>query len=94
MLPKNSQFINGGFIRIDNLPGIYQEYKILQTQIDNELLMHNINYNVYYKNKMIIIQCSVGSTKDEEKNTDSIFMKYKELFKLVAGSLVVQSQWK
>jgi hypothetical protein len=94
MLPKNSQYINSGFIKIDGLPGIYQEYKILQTQIDNELLLHSINYNVYYQNKMISIQFSVGSTKDEEKKTDSIFMKYKELCKLIAGSLVVQSQWK
>lgn len=93
MLPKGSQFINGGFIKIDNLPGIYQEYKFLQTQIDNEVLMHTINYNVYYKNKMISIQGSVGSTKNDENNTDSVFLKYKELFKLIAGSLVVQSQW-
>jgi len=76
------------------LPGIYQEYKIRQTQIDNDLILHFINYNVYYKNKMISIQCSVGSTSDDEKNTDSVFMKYKELFKSIAESLVVQSQWK
>jgi len=93
MLPKGSQFINGGFVKIDNLPGVYQEYKFLQTQIDNEVLMHTINYNVYYKNKMISIQGSVGSSKDDEKNTDSIFLKYKELFKSIAGSLVVKSQW-
>lgn len=94
MLPKNSQFINSGFIKIDDLPGIYQEYKIRQTQIDNEVLMHTINYNVYYKNKMISIQCSVGSTSEDENNTDAVFLKYKELFKSIAGSLVVQSQWK
>lgn len=94
MLPKNSQFINSGFIKIDGLPGIYQEYKIRQTQIDNEVLMHSINYNVYYKNKMISIQCSVGSNSEDENNTDAVFLKYKELFKSIAGSLVVQSQWK
>ncbi|HSP87047.1 MAG TPA: hypothetical protein VLN45_02855 [Ignavibacteriaceae bacterium] len=93
MLPKGSQFINGGFIKIDNLPGLYQEYKLPQVLLDNELLMHTINYTVYYKDKMISIQCSVGSNKEDEKNTDSVFMKYKELFKLIAGSLVVQSQW-
>jgi len=93
MLPKNSQFINSGFIKIDGLPGIFQEYKISQTQIDNEVLMHTVNYNVYYRNKMISVQCSVSSTSDDEKNTDSVFNKYKELFKLIAGSLVVQSQW-
>lgn len=94
MLPKNSKFINSGFIKIDGLPGIYQEFKMRQTQIDNEVLMHTINFNVYYKNKMISIQCSVSSTSDEEEDTDSIFNKYKELFKLIAGSLVIQSQWK
>ncbi|MCC7093427.1 MAG: hypothetical protein IT277_04480 [Ignavibacteriaceae bacterium] len=94
MLPKNSQFLNSGFIKIDGLPGIYQEYKIRQTQIDNELLMHTINYNVYYKNKMISIQCSVGAASDDENKTDAVFVKYKELFKSIAGSLVVQSQWK
>lgn len=94
MLPKNSQFINSGFIKIDGLPGIYQEYKLSQMQLDTELLLHTAAYNVYYKNYMIRIECSVGSNKDQEKDTDSVFMKYKELFKLVAGSLVVQSQWK
>lgn len=94
MLPKNSQLISRGFIKIDGLPGIYQEYKLRQTQIDNELLMHTINYNVYDKNKMILIQFSVGGTSDDEINTDAVFEKYKELFKLIAGSLVVQSQWK
>lgn len=94
MLPNNSQFINSGFIKVDGLPGIYVEFKTRQTQIDNEVLMHTINYNVYYKNKMISIQCSVSSTSDDEENTDSVFNKCKELFKLIAGSLVVQSQWK
>ena len=42
---------------------------------------------------MISILCSVGSTRDEEKNTDSIFIKYKILFKLIVGSLVVRRQW-
>lgn len=94
MLPQNAQFINGGFIKIDNLPGVFQEFKLQQTQIENELLMHTINFNLYYKDKMISVQCSIVSTKNEEKNTDSIFMKYKELFKLVAGSLFINSQWK
>lgn len=94
MLPENSQFINSGFIKIDGLPGIYQEYKMIQTQIEYELLMHTINYSVYYKNKMISIQCSVSAARDDEKNTDALFVKYKELFKSLAGSLVVQSQWK
>lgn len=94
MLPENAQFIDGGFIKIDNLPGYDQEYKISNMGLDKEVITHTKAYNVYYKNKMISIQCSVVSPKDEERNTDSIFMKYKELFKLVAGSLVVQSQWK
>jgi hypothetical protein len=94
MLPKNSQLINGSFIKIDNLPGVCQEFKLLQTQIDKELLMHAINYNIYYKNKMISIQCSVVSSKNEEIITDSIFNKYRKLFNLVAGSLVVRDQWK
>jgi hypothetical protein len=93
MLPKNSQLIKSGFIKIDGLPGIYQEYKIRQLQIDKELLMHIIGYSVYYKNKLIVIQCSVASS-DDEKNVDAIFMKYKELFKSIAGSLVVHNQWK
>ena len=93
MLPKNSHFINSGFIKIDGLAGMCQEYKLLQTQLDNEILMHTISYSVYYKNKMISIQCSVGSNSSEEANTDDIFMKYKDLFKLITGSLVVQSQW-
>ena len=94
MLPTDSKFINGSFIKIDNLPGVCQEFKLLQTQIDKELLMHAIDYKIYYKNKMISIHCSVVASKDEEKKTDSIFLKYRKLFNLVAGSLIVQDQWK
>lgn len=94
LLPPDSKFLDGGFIKIDNLPGVFQEFKVAQIQVNKEVIMRAISYNIYYLNKLISIQCSVAAYKEKEKKTDSIFMKYRKLFDLVAGSLVVQDQWK
>jgi len=93
MLPKNADFIKGRFVTIDNIPGVSLEYKAQQMYLDKELFSHNIDFYLYYQNKIISINCAVGASKGNESKLDGVFNNYKTLFDFVAGSFVLQNQW-
>lgn len=94
LLPKNSRLISSGFISIDNLPGIFQEYKDYNQQLDDKIILHTISYDLFYKNKKISLQFSVGSSADRENEIDKLFSTYDALFKLIARNFVLKTQWK
>ena len=94
MLPKNADFIKGRFVTIDNIPGVALEYKARGSYVDKELFSHNIDFHLYYQNKIVSVSCTVGASKENESKIDGVFNTYKTLFEFVAGSFVLQNQWK
>lgn len=93
-LPPNATLLEGGSIRIDNLPGVFQKYNVTAQQMDFTVYASVIAYTLHYRGKAIQLQCSVGCTEKNSKELGRRFRKFEPLFRQVANSFVVQSQWK
>ena len=90
-LPENAVLRECKKTNLENLPVIIQRTKLNVTRLENSMSMEVIQYNVYFKNKLIMIQGQVGTlnNKVSEKTLLARFEKYKPIFNYVANSLVV-----
>lgn len=93
LLPNNAKYITSEYVEIDGLPTVMCEYTIQHKSAVNNLYLHVVNYSIYYSNKLILLQFSSASTIDKRKDADFLFKKNNLLYKLIANSLVVTSQW-
>lgn len=93
-LVDGARIVAGGPIRLDGRPGFFQKYSLKQQQLDLTLSSLAVSYTVYYQTSMIQIQCGVFSEAKDEQNLKQRFDKFEPLFKLVANSFVIESQWK
>lgn len=94
MLPDGASFISGGPIRLDGRPGFYQKYSLKRQRLDLTFTSMIVSYTVYYQNSIISIHCAVGSEAIEEQNVERRFDRFEPLFKLVANSFMIESQWR
>ncbi len=90
----NVRNINTKKIVIDGWPGAVLEFTGDGQRLDLTISMYNRMYIAIYKNYMIFLHCQVGKlpneTDDELKTKISQFAP---LFRLIANSLVIQSQY-
>ncbi len=76
-------------IKLDGLDGTSISFESEQLQLDIRLKMRSVLYVVLFRNKLIFIQCLVGSSPGEESKLSARYAKFGPLFRLVANSLVV-----
>lgn len=90
----NVLIINTRRIVIDRWPGAVIEFTSDQQRLDVSMSMYSKMYIAIYKNYMIFLHCQIGElpnlTDNELKNEIS---KFEPLFRLMANSLVIQSQY-
>lgn len=90
----NVRNINTKRIVIDRWPGAMLEFTGDQQRLDLTMTMYNRMYIGVYKNYMIFLQCQLaklpGETEDALKTKISQFAP---LFRLMANSLVIESQY-
>lgn len=97
-IPKSAQFISkSGKLKIDGEPAYSVEFKGSRGPEENVsnigITTYTIGYNVFYKNYLVQIQCSVSGSSNESDLLDT-FNQYKQFFALVVNSFIIQSKWK
>ena len=65
----------------------------VEQRVDVKMALSNMHFITLYKNKMIFIQCMSGSASPDMAAAQAKFERYEPLFKLVANSFVLQSQY-
>lgn len=92
-LPSNATVISSTPMKIDGLLSRAIVYDIEQIQLDFKLKMRGVLFTTLYKNKLINLQFFVTALPKEERTLNLQFKKYEPLFRLIANSLIVQSQY-
>ena len=92
-VPEGSVLRECDRITLENLPGIRQRFKSIQSRLDHNVTMETVQYMVFYNDKLISIQGQVGSMDDEfsEEKLLKQFSKFKPVFDYVANSLVIEN---
>lgn len=85
------KFISGRKLMVDGIVCGEVEYKMKREAPVATLYIQSIQYFFIYEDKIIILNYSVGSKSSEDAT--SLYNKYKQLFKGLAGSTVFISKW-
>lgn len=88
-LPSGAVILTAAPIKLDGLDGTSINFESEQLQLDMRLRMRSVLYVVLFKNKMIFVQCLVGSSPGEEGKLSERYAKFEPLFRFVANSLIV-----
>ena len=64
-IPENSVLRECKATTLENLPVVVQRLKLNMKRLENSMNMEVVQYNVFYKNKMIIIQGQVGTMNEK-----------------------------
>jgi len=90
-VPENAILRECKKTELENLPVVIQRIKINLSRLENSMIIEVIQYNIYFKNKVIIIQGQVGTMNDKvsEKELLERFEKFKPVFSYVSNSLVI-----
>ena len=91
-LPEGAKFISFSKTIIeDNIVGVFEMEKIFE-RLDVKMKIRMIQYSFIIKNKMYSLEGMVSS-KDINKDLSLDMKKYLPLFKLVANSIVINSNY-
>ena len=95
-IPENSVLRDCKEAILENLPAVVKRFKLNMKRLENCMNMEVVQYNVFYKNKMIIIQGQVGTMNEKisEKTLLERFEKFKPVFNYVANSLMISNLYK
>lgn len=90
-IPENAILRDCKKTNLENLPVIIQRMKMNLSRLESNMSMEIVQYNIYFKNKLIMIQGQVGTMNDKvsEKILLERFEKFKSIFNYVANSLVI-----
>lgn len=84
-------FISGRKLKIDGQDCGEITFKMTREATVGTLYLYSLQYFIIYKDKMIVLGYSVGSSTDDKAK--GIFEDYKTLFKGLAGNTVLLSKW-
>lgn len=90
-IPENTILRECKKTNLENLPVITQRFKMNMSRLDANMTIELIQYNIFFKNKIIMIQGHVGTMNEKvsEKVLLERFEKFKPVFNYVANSLVI-----
>ena len=95
-IPENSVLRECKTTTLENLPVVIQRLKLNIKRLENSMNIEIIQYNIYFKNKVIMIQGQVGAMNEKisEKTLLERFEKFKPVFNYVANSLMISNLYK
>jgi hypothetical protein len=93
MIPKEASLIKAQPIVMDRQKAGMILFDQTLQRVDISVCVRNLHSITIFKDKMIFIQCMVGTPPNSPSALDERFKKMEPLFRLVANSFVLQSQY-
>ena len=78
---------------MDRQKGGMVVFDMSEQRLDLTINKRQLVYVTIYRNKMILINCSVGMQHNNEDKLETTFKRYLPLFRLVGNSFVIQDQY-
>jgi hypothetical protein len=93
MIPKGADFISAQPIILDGQRGGMIKFDQSLKRLDKTIFFRAIHYVTIFNNKLIFIQCMVGSFANSSSSLETRFARMAPLFGAVANSFVIQSKY-
>jgi len=86
LVPPGGNFISGKRISFDGLPGAVVTFTLTADRMGQQFKLRSLMYMTFYRDNIVTLHFS---TKDD----DMTFMRFEPLFRLMANSTVILSQY-
>jgi hypothetical protein len=93
MIPKGASFISARSLILDGQKGGAIRFDQTMLRLDKKISFRAIFFITIYKNKIIFIQCLVGTHNAKQADLEKRFKRMEPLFEFVANSFVIQSKY-
>lgn len=94
LVPDGAIFISAKPIVLDAQKGAMLVYDLTGERVDVKMRVRNVEFVTTYGDKMIMVNCMIGITDESLAKLDEKYKRLEPLFKSVANSFVIQSQYK
>ena len=94
LVPDGATFISAKPIVLDAQKGAMLVYDEIVERVDLKMRVRSVQFLTIYDDKMIIINCLTGNVGEPLTKLNERYKKLEPLFKYVANSFVIQSQYK
>lgn len=94
LVPDGAIFISAKPIVLDAQKGAMLVYDLTGERVDVKMRVRNVELVTTYGDKMIMVNCMIGVTDESIAKLDEEYKRLEPLFKSVANSFVIQSQYK
>jgi hypothetical protein len=94
LVPNDTIFISAKPITLDAQKGAMLVFDKFVERVDLKIRSRNVQFVTTYDNKMIMINCITGVENETLEELNERYKKLEPLFKAVANSFVIQSQYK
>jgi hypothetical protein len=92
-VPDGASFISAQPIILDNQKGGMVIFDQTLQRVDKKISFRSLQFLTIYRNKMIAIQCMVTTKTSNNSDLNKQFSRLEPLFRLMANSFVIQSQY-
>jgi len=93
MVPPNAIYIDGRQTSIDAEPGAWLKYYYQGERAGIRASTYSLQYVLFYRGKMVAIQCSVGGPVDDREILEDAFASYLPVFQMIGNSIVIHDKW-
>lgn len=94
LVPDDVVFISAKPIVLDAQKGAMLVFDQVAERVDLKMKIRHVQFVTSYGDKMITVNCAIGVTDESSSKLDERYKRLEPLFKLVANSFVIQSQYK
>jgi hypothetical protein len=92
MVPSGADVLDSGLTKVGGESGAWLKYYYAQEQAGMKLEMYFLQYILFYRGKMIAIQCSVGGVADQRELLEDAFLSHLPLFQSIGNSIVLHDK--
>ncbi len=94
IVPDDAVLLSSKPIVLDGHKGGMLVYDMTTERVDLKIKIRTVQFVTIYEDKMIMVNCSIGVSEQEIGKLDERYKRLEPLFKLIANSFVIQSQYK
>lgn len=90
MAPDGAVVVESKPITLEGLKGGMLVYDATAGRLDLSISMRTLSYTIFFKNRLVSIEFSVGDLTENRARAVELFTKYRPLFMMIANSLIIR----
>jgi len=93
MAPEGAVVVESKPITLEGMKGGMLIYDATAERLDLSISMRTLSYTIFFNNRLVSIEFSVGDITSNRAKSMELFTKYRPLFTMIANSLIIRDAY-